>query len=444
MTQCNEFKRLGPTGDYSYLGLKVTDGNNLIAEYGVSGRVKELPDPSGMFLNAREVFAISQSEGCVLFNLWADGCPSVGLAMESGVKVSAEAVLRVLREATALRGETPIDLFKRVGLPADPLPLCKRPRSASVPVALAAYMSTAELLQLMERAMSGEDLPADEIIAVEATAVPVGEATSLPRVEIAPSSQPDFEVVQPAEPVADRKPTLQEIEDEIDNVEPVAPYRPEKHRRSNAIVFGLLAIVALALGWAAVKYLPQLVPDTTPYDGMESQNVSELVFDTDPYAQPADTTVMALQTDSVPTDTVLAEEPELHVAEAVTPVEEPQEAAVSASEQADIDYLNSTNRWQRSRLKSQKYIDFFDSFATGDIELIVSSDYFAKSGEATNRTAIRLADMMWQAHRSPTEQSNRRQLRQLKGKQEIDIAKLYDTLSRYRDANPNKSPRPKR
>ena len=84
----------------------------------------------------------------------------------------------------------------------------------------------------------------------------------------------------------------------------------------------------------------------------------------------------------------------------------------------------------------------FDSFAAADIKATLSHPYFAADGQCTNRTANRLADMMWRAHRTGTEPANKRQLRQLKGKKEIDIAALYDRLSRLQDPKPNKSPRP--
>lgn len=126
------------------------------------------------------------------------------------------------------------------------------------------------------------------------------------------------------------------------------------------------------------------------------------------------------------------------------PVEPAPATDDNALETADVDYLNSHTTWRRADLKSEKYRSFFDLFAAGNIKNIAEADYFATEGLATNRTAIKMIDMLWQAYKSPTQRSNELQLKKLKGKSEIDITALYTTLARYRDANPNKSPRPKK
>ena len=86
----------------------------------------------------------------------------------------------------------------------------------------------------------------------------------------------------------------------------------------------------------------------------------------------------------------------------------------------------------------------FDLFAAGSIKDIADADYFARDGVATNRDALRVADLLWSAYRTPTQRSNERELRKLVRNGEIDLPRIYDTLSRYRDAKPNKTPRPRR
>ena len=123
---------------------------------------------------------------------------------------------------------------------------------------------------------------------------------------------------------------------------------------------------------------------------------------------------------------------------------EPVEGSLATDEAADLKYLNEHSTWRRSSLKSDRDKVLFDLFAAGNIKDIAEADYFAVDGVATNRDAIRVVDMLWDAYRTPTQRSNERELRKAVKGGEINLPRLYDTLSRYRDARPNKSPRPKR
>lgn len=119
-------------------------------------------------------------------------------------------------------------------------------------------------------------------------------------------------------------------------------------------------------------------------------------------------------------------------------------AGPTADEQADIAYLNANTEWRADALKSEKYRRFFASLSSGDIDAIATSDYFAVKGQATNAKAIKVVEYLWEAKGTFAEKRNVNALKELAGKESINVHDLYETLARMQDANPNKTPRPKK
>lgn len=180
--------------------------------------------------------------------------------------------------------------------------------------------------------------------------------------------------------------------------------------------------------------MPELLPSSTSYDNIESTDVSELHAN-----------IAAIEVaDSLPANFIAADSLTVTVADTTATVEGVAENSQISDEAEDLEYLNSNRIWNRSQLKSEKYKEFFDLFAEGDLYKIADSDFFAVEGLCTNKTAEKAVKLIWQAYKTPTHLSNRRELRKLKGKEEIDLRKLVNTLALYRDSKPNTSSRPKR
>lgn len=450
--------------DYSHLTLAVIGADNrTLQKFGDISLLRSLTNPSALFLNAPEVYVFVRQKGVRQITLWREGFPTVSLGVADGADVDPQAVLRLLRSASHVCA-SPQQLFADAGLRRDvpclPMEETAAVNSAEViPRGKVPYLSTNDIVNLIDTNLRSPEARCSELLAVQATAVAVGEATLIPRVTVTNVGLYDFEVT-PAEEkeVVPKKKvqTLQEIEDEIEAESETAAHRPRSRRLRGVWVFVVLALLALCAGWAAVRYIPSLIPDSTPYDGMENSIVSSPADDYE-IATPeiiADTLapVGAADSAAIVSDTILRNDtlhvddnaPVTPVAESAVAPEEKTAVADAAAEKADIAYLNANTVWRRADLKSDKYRQMFDLISSGNIKAIAESDYFAVTGVATNRTATKMMDMLWQAYRSPTQRSNELQLKKLKGKGEIDIAALYITLSRYRDANPNKTPRPKR
>lgn len=442
--------------DYSHLILAVTGADNrTLQKFGDISRLRRLTNPSSLFLNAPEVYVFVRQNGVRQVTLWREGFPTVSLGVADGADVNPEAVLNLLRSASHVCA-SPQQLFADAGLRRD-VP-CLPPDEAAVthtdipPRGLVTYLSTADIINLIDTDLRSAEPRCSELLAVQATAVAVGEGAFIPRVTVTNVGLYDFDVTPAAdteESAPASQPTLQEIEDELEAEAEIVSVKPRSRRLRGVWVFLILAILALGAGWATVRYIPSLIPHSTPYDGMENSVVSEpLPAESEIVTQPEDTSMMAVAADSsmIAADTVATETvTEVAAEEAIPqPVEQAPASDESVLETVDVEYLNSNTVWRRADLKSEKYRNFFDLFAAGDIKVIAEADYFAAEGVATNRTAIKMIDMLWQAYKSPTQRSNELQLKKLKGKGEIDITALYTTLSRYRDANPNKSPRPKK
>lgn len=131
---------------------------------------------------------------------------------------------------------------------------------------------------------------------------------------------------------------------------------------------------------------------------------------------------------------------------AVTEVKTVEETAVAveipADEKADIEYLNAGKVWKRAGLKSEKYRSLYDAMTSGNIDKVVEHDYFMIQGQASNATAVKIADLLWAAKGSGTERSNVRVLTELADKESINLHQVYENLMRLRDGSPNTTPRP--
>lgn len=408
-------------GDFSYIDLK-----------------PQLPEnPCCDFINADEIFTLTVAGDFNVVARWtADWAGAIGI--RRGARVSARSIVRLLRELPALAGLKEEDILTVYQFPPLAAQDNKFPQAApKVRKSLRTFASTSSLIDIISSRLDGGDSDVEELIVAPVTAVPLVQQ-EVSKLHEAP--MPEFEVDTPAVAPSSGAPLLtkeslyggsDDEEPENDDEEPVL--KP-KRRRSSVGVFLLLAAVALVAGWVIVRYLPEILPQNTGYDTMESTDVTQLALednieshiDSIMAAEPVDTTA------AVPLDET---KPEPASA---------QENVATAEETSDLSYLNSNRVWKRADLKSQKYLEFFDLFAKGDIRLLAESDYFATEGVASNRNALKAIDLLWKALGSPTQASNEKVLRALKGKKEIDLWKLQDTLARYRDSNFNKTPRPKR
>lgn len=415
-----------------------------------------LPDtnPLDYFINAEEAFVLFMKSGNVV-QLWKrTGNGSViaaSVAIRVGSKIYGRSVVKLLRECV----DTPqiadvVALFRECEIFDNVMWFpCRIERNENIlnqilqepelPRAMRSYTSTASLVELIDARLDGGDAEVETLILAAATAVAAVDETELPRLRAA--KRPDFEVNATAASKPEPKPSLKSyyFDDEPEEYEEPVLQETKSRKRGSKWVTAALFVVALAIGYAVVRYLPDLLPSSTSYDNIEATNVSELPQN-QMIAAVADTvtdTVATADTAAVITDSVAA-------ATIADTAAQPAAAQSEPTETVDIEYLNSNKVWDRSMLKSEKYRAFFDLFAQGDLYEIANADYFAVEGQCTNTRAKKVADLIWQAYKTPTHQSNRRELRKLKGSDRIDLQKLINTLALYRDRNPNKSPRPKR
>lgn len=377
-----------------------------------------------------------------------DSVTVASVAIRYGYKIDARSLVKLLRECV----DTPqiadvATLFKECRIVSNLFELLEKNESGEstcieeqdLPRAMRSYTSTASLVELIDARLDGGDAEVGTLILADATAVAAVDETELPRLRAA--KRPDFEVNATAASKPETKPSLKSYyyDDEPEEDEEPVQQEPKTRKRGSKWVTAALFVVALAIGFAVVRYLPDLLPSSTSYDNIEATNVSEL-----PQNQ-----MIAAVADTV-TDTVSAADTAAVITDSVAPATiadtagQPAAAQAEPTETVDIEYLNSNKVWDRSMLKSEKYRAFFDLFAQGDLYEIANADYFAVEGQCTNAQAKKVVNLIWQAYKTPTHQSNRRELRKLKGSDRIDLQKLINTLALYRDKNPNKSPRPKR
>lgn len=311
------------------------------------------------------------------------------------------------------------------------------------------YLSSDELASLLRTVIEGY-AEAGEIIATDATTVPldaseaVVDASEL-LAEYAEqlSTSAKFDVTSKSatsetqEEASRPRPTLQQIEDE-DEPEYVDPSRLKKKKSPNYLLLALFAVVALVIAWWVVSFLPTWLPDSDYSKGEEMviDDAEPAVYDTITSlpVEPEDTVEIA--------DATASSQAALNNENADTE-EKVADNMIPEDEKADIAYLNSHKVWTRSELKSEKYRGFYDSFSQGSISKLAQSEYFAKDGLMQNPDAEKVIDLLWGANGTGTQASNEKQLKRLKGKNKIDLHEFYETLARYRDKNPNTSPRPK-
>lgn len=402
-------------------------------------------DPSPMFINSGEIFTLTVDGNMNVVCRWSKGKASA-LGVQRGVKINARSIVRLLRERDTLTDVAADDLFaiyrfKPLNTKIQPLDELHHTKAK----ALRTYTSTNSLADIISYRLDGGDANIAELIVAEATAVPVTTSEELPRLNDA--LMPYFEV---ATPQTQQTPKMNKevlygtsADDDPDEEDERYIYKEHhRRRRHNPLVTVILIIIALAAGWAAVNYLPQLLPTDTDYDTMESTDVTNLAIEeiNDSITASSDTTNL----EAVDTTAAISIN-DIANSDTTTAIINPApKLELTPEEKADIKYLNVNRVWKRANLKSEKFIDFFDSFAKGDIKLLANSDYFAVEGMATNTNAVKAMDMLWRSLGSPTQASNVKVLRKLKGKKEIDMWKLQDTLARYRDKNYNKNPRPKK
>ena len=211
---------------------------------------------------------------------------------------------------------------------------------------------------------------------------------------------------------------------EFSNDEPDDNDTEEPRKRKSGRILTVLGIIlALAVAAVLVWYLPKLVGVNSSDNENNGMIISERVDTVAPEAP-------APKTDT----------------ETSAPVEEVSPASASQvineDEAADVKYLNENGTWKRANLRSGKYQALYDAFTSGDIRAMAMNEYFATPGRATNTTAIKVMDAAWSSLGTGTAKANERELKKLKTAASIDLAKLYDSLARFRDKEPNTEPRP--
>ncbi|MDE6048542.1 MAG: hypothetical protein K2G09_02465 [Paramuribaculum sp.] len=443
--------------DYSYISLSLTvikpDGTvTKLISFGKEITPLFTGNPLEMFLNATEVFVFDTSGNQNIVSLWkGNGEDTViaTLGIDKGCRIKSQAAIRLLRECVTLPGLKAEELFEVFGFHTVPSPCCYPVESKpSLHRAMRTFTSTAGLIDIVSARFSGGDREAAIVIAVDATAVPVEEEDTIVRLRNAPV--PDFEVetkecvvkTQPQPNKRDSFYTDPRSESYLEEDEEEYVVAPKRRKKGNPLVIILFVVIALGAGWAAVKYLPALIPDSD-YSQIESTDVTQIALLESGQSDP-----VTVVPDSVAvTDSIAAGEQAPDSIIATEPVQEtPAEKIVAPdvdAEKADLEYLNSSKVWKRSELKSEKYRALFNLFAAGNITDIVNADYFAVPGMCTNRNADKVVTFLWQSYRTDTQQSNVRALKRLQGKDEIDMHQLMENLAKIRSPKPNKNPRPR-
>ncbi len=108
----------------------------------------------------------------------------------------------------------------------------------------------------------------------------------------------------------------------------------------------------------------------------------------------------------------------------------------------DAAYLNGNKVWKRSELTSEEGRRVYDLLGKANIDDILSDPYFRRDNTSANPTAVKIADLLWEAKGTPTQRANEAALRKTKGQSSIDLWKLYEALARVRPAEPNSGQRP--
>ncbi len=197
------------------------------------------------------------------------------------------------------------------------------------------------------------------------------------------------------------------------------------HGKSTPIVLAIIAVILITAG--IVWYLFTLLPSDKNQNKIQETETS----------LPSDESSQRITvTDDIPDETVAQESGKADDTNAP--------AQPTAEEQADIAYLNNNHVWKLSDLKSDKYRTFFTTLGDGDIQSIAETDYFAVKDLASNPTALKIIDILWQSKGTFAEKRISKELKTLKNNEQINIDTLYERLARMRDAQSNKEPRPQR
>lgn len=242
-----------------------------------------------------------------------------------------------------------------------------------------------------------------------------------------PEAKPEPEKPQPSpEP---KKPVQPEIvdfshdADITDDPELSSDSKPRKKLIFTIAGIALAVVVAGALVWYLPKALGSAGTDDEQVDTAASI-ISERVDTVTPQpggaAAPADGQPATAPTEATPAAA----------------------AANPTGEAADVEYLNKSKVWKRSDLQSDKYRALYDAITSGNIGAMANNAYFATSGQATNTMAVKVMDAAWGSIGTGTQKANERELKKMEKAGQIDLAKLFDNLARFRDKEPNKTPRP--
>lgn len=122
---------------------------------------------------------------------------------------------------------------------------------------------------------------------------------------------------------------------------------------------------------------------------------------------------------------------------------QPAPAALTPDEEADVTYLNTNPVWDVAKLRSEMGRSLFKAIEEGDIDAVVNNPYYATAGRCTNDKAILIADLIWRAKGSFSEQANRRTMRSAIKNGSVDLKAFSDNLAKRRPAEKaNESPRP--
>ena len=282
--------------DYYYISLSLrtinSDGQvNTLISFGKDIIPEFTGNPLEMFVNADEIYVFDTSGNQNIISLWketADNIIVATLGIDKGCKVKPLSVISLLRECVEIPDFKAEELFEMYGFhtvashfsyPHEATP--------SYPKATRTYTSTSSLADIVSARFSGGDREAAIIIAVNATAVPIEDENTLVRLHTAPV--PDFVVENKyAAPKPQPEPTPEPrrsfyndlypqtyIED--DDEEEYVPYPKKMRRKRNRIILFVFILIALTAGWAAVKYLPEVVPESE-YSQIESTDVTEIAM----------------------------------------------------------------------------------------------------------------------------------------------------------------------
>lgn len=270
--------------------------------------------------------------------------------------------------------------------------------------------------------------PGAETYNVDMTA-PCQPATPQPAPQPAPKAEPKAETkiepkVEP-KPQPKQEPKAQPATVDFSNDanltdEQAEPNESKPRRKLILTISGI--IIAIAVAGVLVWYLPKALGGASSDDEVVDTAASILSERVDSVT-PAPQT--AVENTGQPTETTPA-------APAANPTEEA----------ADIEYLNSSKVWKRADIKTDRYRALYDAITSGNINAMASSDYFSTAGRATNAMAVKVMDAAWGSIGTGTQKANERELKKMDKAGQIDLAKLFDNLSRFRDKEPNTTPRP--